>query len=115
VTFRPSDLIRLGDVEHRSRELVGLAAVEGNGQRELLYLAGLKLTDARQLARRFAWSGILVPEDRSNEADSGDVARGKPGAWTERILADPTCADRLGAVRRHAARLIDSYGTALRD
>jgi simple sugar transport system ATP-binding protein len=56
---------RDGDLEVRSGEVVGIAAVEGNGQRELLRsLAGLL---ARESGMVVADPVAFIPEDRTTE------------------------------------------------
>jgi len=77
--------------EVHAGEIVGLAGVEGNGQRELAHLlAGLEVPDAGTF-RASGGAGIaVVHEDRQTE-----------GLVLEATLADNVLLGRLGDVSRH--------------
>jgi simple sugar transport system ATP-binding protein len=111
------------DVEVRAGEIVGVAGVEGNGQRELgdllsslshleagtVEVAGRKVDTRRPGAMSAAGVGV-VPEDRH---DSGCVL--DMTVAENLILADPEKLARAGvldrrAVRRNAEELIGRFG-----
>jgi general nucleoside transport system ATP-binding protein len=97
-TARPA--VRFGDIDIMPGELVGVAAVLGNGQRELL----------RSIAA--GQGSSFVPEDRTTEGLIGSMS------VTENIVLgldrDPRWSHgwRLdwNAARRRAAELIDEFG-----
>ena len=109
-TFRLSDAFRLGDLVLHPGELVGVAAVEGNGQRELLRaLAGVE--GSYSPAARAEASLAFVPEDRSTEglipamslAENLVLGLDRDPRWARGPRLD------WSAIRRHAQRLIENY------
>ena len=105
----PRVTVGIGDLELRAGELVGIAAVEGNGHRELLRaIAGLgEFPEVRVFA-----TVALVPEDRTAEGLIGDLS------LTENLVlglgGDPRWAKgaRLdwSAARTRATELIETFG-----
>ncbi|HEU5154538.1 MAG TPA: ATP-binding cassette domain-containing protein [Gemmatimonadales bacterium] len=94
----------------RSGEVVGIAAVEGNGQRELLRaVAGLLSPSRGELTVSAPVS--FVPEDRTSEALIGEfslaenlaMAQGKSGAWVRGPWLD------WGAVERRTQELLGEF------
>ena len=94
----------------RSGEVVGIAAVEGNGQRELLRaVAGLLRPSQGDLAVSTPVS--FVPEDRTSEALIGEfslaenvaMAEGESGAWIRGPWLD------WGAVERRTQQLLGEF------
>jgi ABC-type uncharacterized transport system ATPase subunit len=109
-TLPPSDAFRLGDIVLHPGELVGVAAVEGNGQRELLReLAGVG--GPYPPAARAEASFAFVPEDRSTEglipamslAENLVLGLDQDPRWARGPRLD------WSAIRHHAKRLIDDY------
>lgn len=103
--------LRSGTLEVRAGELVGVAAVEGNGQRELLRaIAGL----ARPLSGRLEVAGTVgfIPEDRTTEALVAEfsltenlvLSQGRSAPW----IRGPWIEWSRAAAR--TAELIDAYG-----
>lgn len=100
--------VRLGGMELRAGELVGVAAVEGNGHRDILRaVAGLKSRPGVEARGTVAF----VPEDRTTEGLIPDLS------ITENVVLalgdDPRWARgrRLdwAAARRRAAELIEEF------
>jgi general nucleoside transport system ATP-binding protein len=94
----------------RSGEVVGIAAVEGNGQRELLRaVAGLLRPSQGELAVSAPVS--FVPEDRTSEALIGEftlaenlaMSQGQSGAWIRGPWLD------WGAVERRTKELLGEF------
>jgi len=100
--------VEIGVIELRPGDLVGIAAVEGNGHRELL----------RAIARLEQFPGVrvtgtvaLVPEDRTAEGLIGELS------LAENLVlglgADPRWARRArldwNAARRRTAELIEAF------
>jgi simple sugar transport system ATP-binding protein len=111
----PGELLRIGEIRIGPGELVGIAAVEGNGQRELLRtIAGIPGTPAPAVAVEVNGPVAFVPEDRTTEglipemSITENVVLALPGdsRWTRGSAA------RIDwrAARDHAAWLIWSYG-----
>jgi ABC-type uncharacterized transport system ATPase subunit len=109
-TFRPADVFRLGDIVLHAGELVGVAAVEGNGQRELLReLAGVE--GPAPLAAIAEGPIAFVPEDRSTEglipemslAENLVLGLDRDPRWARGPRLD------WSAIRSYATRLIESY------
>jgi len=94
----------------RAGEVVGVAAVEGNGQRELLRLAG-GLTRAKRGSVRTADPVSFVPEDRTREGSIGEfslteqvvLAAGESAPWITRPWV------RWSAARARTVQLLDEY------
>ncbi len=91
-------------------EVVGVAAVEGNGQRELLRaVAGLATPSGGHLVCR--GTVAFIPEDRSHEGLIGDftltenavLAQGRPAPWLRGTWVDWSLA------RRRTAALISDF------
>jgi len=93
-------------------EIVGIAAVEGNGQRELLRAAAGLLLPSRGTVDRVG-AASLVPEDRVSEgivpamslAENVVLGQGRSGSWVR---------GRLGlvdwrAAERHTAKLVKTF------
>jgi general nucleoside transport system ATP-binding protein len=106
------DLIRLGDIVIRGGELVGIAAVEGNGQRELLRkLAGVEQQPTPTGAAVAQGPVAFIPEDRSIEGlipelsltENFVLGLDHDPRWTHGARID------WGSARDHAARLIENY------
>ncbi|HSE52000.1 MAG TPA: ATP-binding cassette domain-containing protein [Gemmatimonadales bacterium] len=104
----PGVTVEIGEIALRAGELVGVAAVEGNGHRELLRaIAGLEAF----AGIRVTGSVALVPEDRTAEGLIGELS------LTENLVlglgADPRWARgaRLdwNAARQRTAELIDGF------
>jgi simple sugar transport system ATP-binding protein len=103
-----------GSLEVRAGEIVGLAAVEGNGQRELLRcLAGVWRPSSGELD--VAGPCSFVPEDRTTEGlipemtvtENVVLGLGARGSWVAR--------GRLGLIdwagaRRESRAILDDYG-----
>ena len=103
--------VRIGDIAVHAGELIGVAAVEGNGQRELLRaIAGL--VPAAAMAVKVAGTVALVPEDRTSEGLIPELS------VTENLVLgwdrDPRWARGIGldwaAGRARAEELIRSFG-----
>jgi simple sugar transport system ATP-binding protein len=103
--------LKTATLEVRSGELVGLAAVEGNGQRELLrVLAGVLRPSGGSLdiARPVAF----IPEDRTSEAlisgfsltENLVLGQGAEAPWVTGPWLD------WAKAARRTAELIDAYG-----
>ncbi|HEV8600066.1 MAG TPA: ATP-binding cassette domain-containing protein [Gemmatimonadales bacterium] len=110
-TLRPSEVCRLGHIVIHAGEMVGVAAVEGNGERELLRsLAGV--TGGGPVPALEEGSVAFVPEDRSTEglipamsvAENLVLGLERDPRWARGPRLD------WSAVRRHASRLIEGYG-----
>ena len=108
-----SDLVRLGDIVIHAGELVGMAAVEGNGQRELLRkLAGMEEGAMTSVAVVAQGPVAFIPEDRSIEGLIPELS------LTENLVLgldrDPRWAHGpwidWDAARKHTAQLIERYG-----
>ncbi len=92
-------------------EVVGVAAVEGNGQRELLRAVGGLV---RPLRGRLDVSGpvAFIPEDRTTEGLIGELALtenlvlglGRAAPWVHSALID------WGAARQRTAAIIGEFG-----
>jgi simple sugar transport system ATP-binding protein len=100
--------VEIGEIELRPGDLVGIAAVEGNGHRELLRaIAGLGQVPGVRVTGTVA----LVPEDRTAEGLIGELS------IAENLVlglgADPRWARgaRLdwNAARRRTAELIEAF------
>lgn len=96
--------LRGGSLEVRSGELVGIAAVEGNGQKELMRaLAGLLPIRAGSL--RVAEPVALIPEDRGRDGliaeftltENLALTLGRAGPWAARGWIDWQAANRRTA------------------
>jgi simple sugar transport system ATP-binding protein len=93
-------LVSAPGLEVRGGEVVGVAAVEGNGQRELLYAVAGVLP--RPAAIRVADPVAFVPEDRTTEglvpsfSLTENLVLGHPGdpRWSRRGWLDWSAADR---------------------
>jgi general nucleoside transport system ATP-binding protein len=103
--------LRSATLQVRGGELVGLAAVEGNGQRELLRaIAGLAKPNSGRL--EVAGPVGFIPEDRTSEALVGEftltenlvLSQGKSAGW----IHGPWVEWARAAAR--ATELIASYG-----
>jgi len=96
-TSRLPDLLAIGDVTIHPGELIGIAAIEGNGQRELL--------------RRIA-PAAFVPEDRTTEGlipalsltENMVLGLSEDPRWSRGPWLD------WAAARAHTTRLIHSFG-----
>jgi ABC-type uncharacterized transport system ATPase subunit len=107
-------LIRIDDIVIHGGELVGVAAVEGNGQRELLRkLAGLEESEMKAATTAVAEGPVaFIPEDRSIEGlilafsltENLVLGLDRDPRWARGPWID------WAAARRHAALLIDRYG-----
>jgi general nucleoside transport system ATP-binding protein len=111
--FRSSRVVQLGGIDIHAGELVGIAAVEGNGQRELLRtLAGIGEAVATFVTPATEGPVAFIPEDRSTEGLIPELS------LTENLLLgrdrDPRWARGpwldWSAARRHAVRVMESYG-----
>ena len=103
--------IRSGTFQIRAGEMVGIASVEGNGERELMRaIAGLTTPSEGMLKVEAPVS--LVPEDRSTEGLIGDfsltdnltLAWGSSAPWVHRGLINKSKAEI------ETLRLIQRYG-----
>ena len=103
--------VTIGNIELRAGELIGVAAVEGNGHRELLRtIAGLEAFPGV----RVTGSVALVPEDRTAEGLIGELSLaenlvlglGSDPRWAKGARLD------WSAARERAAELIDAFGIA---
>jgi ABC-type uncharacterized transport system ATPase subunit len=108
-----SDVVRIGDITIHAGELVGVAAVEGNGQRELLRrIAGVGKPLSGAVVLALQGPVAFVPEDRATEGLIAEMS------LTENLVlglpADPRWSHgpRLDwpAARTHTAWLIRSFG-----
>ncbi|HEV8612201.1 MAG TPA: ATP-binding cassette domain-containing protein [Gemmatimonadales bacterium] len=112
-------LVRIGDISIYSGELIGIAAVEGNGQRELLRrVAGVREAGATSVkvavavAVSVAGPVAFVPEDRTSEglipamSLTENVVLGLSGdpRWSHGPRLD------WAAARAHTAWLIWTFG-----
>ena len=107
--FAPlSVTVRIGRIELRAGELVGVAAVEGNGHRELLRaIAGLGSLPGVQVFGRVAF----VPEDRTTEGlipamsitENVMLGLGDDPRWARKTRLD------WGAARARTAELIAGF------
>lgn len=103
--------LRAASLSVRAGEIVGVAAVEGNGQRELLrVIAGVEAPDNGLV--EVAGPVAFIPEDRTAEALAGEftltenlvLAQGREAPWVRGPWLDWPQA------RRRAGELIASYG-----
>jgi ABC-type uncharacterized transport system ATPase subunit len=100
--------LRQASLSLRAGELVGVAAVEGNGHRELLLaLAGLLPLTAG--TRRVEEPAVLVPEDRTTEGLipgftlTENLVLGLGGPWRKGAWVD------WGAARQRTAELLSEF------
>ena len=102
-------LVRIGSITVHAGELIGIAAVEGNGQRELLRaIAGLESMAGVHVEEPVAF----VPEDRTTEglipelsvAENIVLGLSEDPRWARGAWLD------WGAARAHATKLIRSFG-----
>lgn len=102
--------LREASCEVRAGEILGVAAVEGNGQRELLrVIAGLVRPHGG--SRTVALPVAFIPEDRNNEGLIGSfsltenlvLARGRGAAWIRGPWVD------WGAAARRTTELIAEF------
>jgi simple sugar transport system ATP-binding protein len=113
-SFQGSGL-RSGSLEVRAGEVVGIAAVEGNGQRELLRAsAGVWTLDGGVV--ELAGSCAFIPEDRTSEGlipamslTENVVLGGAPGASWLRHAGPLTTIDWQAAAEA-SAKIIEEYG-----
>jgi ABC-type uncharacterized transport system ATPase subunit len=100
--------VEIGKIELRSGELVGIAAVEGNGHRELLRaIAGLEEFPGVRVTGAVA----LVPEDRTAEGLIGELSLAENlvlGLGTDPRWARGARLD-WSAARQRATELIKSF------
>jgi simple sugar transport system ATP-binding protein len=105
-----ADAVRNATLEVHGGEVVGIAAVEGNGQRELLRaVAGLLPVAAGQL--EVAEPVGFIPEDRTTEGlipelaltDNVVLGLGRAAPWVHGVQLDWTAA------RRRTAELIEGF------
>ena len=103
--------VRIGNISVHAGELIGIAAVEGNGQRELLRaIAGL--APGAALGVEVAGTVALVPEDRTSEGlipelsvmENLVLGSERDPRWERGIGLDWTAA------RAHAEEVIRSFG-----
>ena len=100
--------VEIGKIELRAGELVGVAAVEGNGHRELLRaIAGLEEFPGVRVTGTVA----LVPEDRTAEGLIGELSLAENlvlGLGTDPRWARGTRLD-WSAARQRATELIETF------
>jgi simple sugar transport system ATP-binding protein len=103
--------VRIGDIAVHAGELIGVAAVEGNGQHELLRaIAGL--APAAPVAVEVAGTVALVPEDRTIEGVIHELSvtenlvlgSDRDARWARGIVLD------WAEARANAEELIRSFG-----
>jgi len=104
-----SPVVRIGSIDIRAGELVGIAAVEGNGQRELLRaIAGLASMPGVSASAPVAF----IPEDRTTEglipelsiAENVVLGSSEDPRWARGVWLD------WRAARAYAEELIRSFG-----
>jgi ABC-type uncharacterized transport system ATPase subunit len=109
------EVVRIGEITIRPGELVGIAAIEGQGQRELLRrIAGVPLRNGTH----FSWNEVqvtgpvgFVPEDRTTEglipdmsvAENLVLGREDDSRWRHGIWL------RWKAARAHAEAVLTDY------
>ncbi len=104
-----------GTLTVHAGEILGVAAVEGNGQRELLRLIAGQVT-AHAGTAQVAQPVAFIPEDRTREALVGEFTlaenlalwQGAEAPWVRRGWID------WPAVRRRTAELLGQYGVVAR-
>ena len=107
------DVVHINEIGVGAGELIGIAAVEGNGQRELLRsIAGLERPPAGAVITVAPGTVGFIPEDRTTEGlipelsitENFLLGRERDPAWARGSRID------WGSARRRVAQVIEEFG-----